>query len=409
MSNVLDRFLRYVKIDTQSEFGKSEFPSTQKQLDLSRLLVDELNAMGAKNVVLDKDGYVYAEIEKNTDSDFVLGFIAHVDTSDAVSGKDVNPQIHKNYQGGELKLNGATISPKEFPTLLNHIGKTLVTADGTTLLGADDKAGVAEIMQMAETLLSDNSIKHGTIKIAFTPDEEVGRGADFFDVAGFACHGAYTVDGGEIGELQFENFNAAAVEMEFFGRSVHPGDAKNKMINALLLVNEFVSMLPANSRPDTTEVYEGFFHLDDLSGGVESAKASLIIRDHDKAKFEAKKQFLQSCVDFINKKYLPQTGFDVIKCDISDSYYNMKEQILPHMHLVENAKLAMEKADVEPLVVPIRGGTDGARLSYLGLPCPNLFTGGYNFHGKYEYIPAEDMEKAVEVLLNIVELYSKKI
>ena len=405
MKKLLDRFLRYVKIDTESTPDVEQYPSTEKQKDLLKLLLKELTDMGIKARMDEKYGYVYATIPANCKGKYKLGFIAHVDTSSAVSGKDVKPLITENYDGGVIKLaEGRILSPAEFPELTTHVGKTIISSDGTTLLGADDKAGVAVIMQLAETLATHPEIKHGTIQIAFTPDEEVGRGTDFFDVKGFAADGAYTVDGGGLGELEYENFNAAAVKVTVTGKSVHPGSAKNVMINANLLLMELHALLPVEQNPRYTEGYEGFFHLDSMEGTCDKAVAHYIIRDHDRAKFEQKKQLFAEAVKYVNAKY----GSECVAAEITDSYYNMKEQILPHIHLVDNARLAMSRAGVTPKVCPIRGGTDGARLSYEGLPCPNLFTGGYNFHGRYEYIPLEDMYKSYEVLLNLVDIYKER-
>ena len=405
MKHLLERFLRYVIIDTESTPDVEQYPSTEKQKDLLKLLNKELTDLGIKSRMDKKYGYVYATIPANCKGSYALGFIAHVDTSNAVSGKDVKPLITSNYNGGDIALaEGRVLSPAEFPELTSHVGKTIISSDGTTLLGADDKAGVAVIMQLAETLVTHPEIKHGTIQIAFTPDEEVGRGTDFFDVKGFGADGAYTVDGGALGELEYENFNAAAVKVTVTGKSVHPGSAKNVMINANLLLMELHALLPVEQNPRYTEGYEGFFHLDNMQGTCDAATANYIIRDHDRAKFEQKKQLFADAVKYINAKY----GSECVVADITDSYYNMKEQILPHIHLVDNARLAMNRAGVTPKVCPIRGGTDGARLSYEGLPCPNLFTGGYNFHGRYEYIPLEDMFKSYEVLLNLVDIYKDR-
>ena len=405
MKKLLDRFLRYVKIDTESMPDVEQYPSTDKQKDLLALLNKELQEMGVNSHMDAKYGYVYATIPANCESNYRLGFIAHVDTSSAVSGHDVKPLITSNYDGGDITLaEGRILSPTEFAELASHVGKTIISSDGTTLLGADDKAGVAVIMQLAETLVTHPEIKHGKIQIAFTPDEEVGRGTDFFDVKGFGADGAYTVDGGGLGELEYENFNAAAVKVTVTGKSVHPGSAKNVMINANLLLMELHALLPAEQNPRFTEGYEGFFHLDNMQGTCDEATANYIIRDHDRAKFEEKKRLFAEAVKYVNAKY----GSECVSAQIADSYYNMKEKILPHMHLVDNAKLAMQKAGVTPKVCPIRGGTDGARLSYEGLPCPNLFTGGYNFHGRYEYIPFEDMQKSYEVLLNLVDIYKDR-
>lgn len=402
---LLERFLRYVKIDTESVPDVEQYPSSEKQKNLLKLLADELTEMGISARMDEKYGYVYATIPKNTESNYKLGFIAHVDTSFAVSGKDVKPIVTQNYNGGDILLaEGRKLSPKDFAELSDHVGKTIISSDGTTLLGADDKAGVAVIMQMAKTLSQNPNIPHGEIKIAFTPDEEVGRGTDFFDVKGFGADGAYTVDGGALGELEYENFNAASAKVNVVGKSVHPGSAKGVMLNASLVLMELQSMLPTFQRPEFTEKYEGFFFLESIHGECDSACANYIIRDHDKAKFLQKKQLFADVVEFLNKKY----GEGTVSAEIKDSYYNMKELILPHKHLVENACLAMQNAGVTPKVCPIRGGTDGARLSYEGLPCPNLFTGGYNFHGRYEYIPLEDMQKALETVLNLVDIYKDR-
>lgn len=402
MNKLLQRFLRYVKIDTESIPDVEQYPSSEKQKDLLRLLLDELRELGIEVRMDETYGYVYATIPANTSGQYSLGFIAHVDTSSAVSGKDVKPIVTANYDGTDIQLaEERVLSPKEFPELTSHVGKTIICSDGTTLLGADDKAGVAAIMQLAETLATHPEIKHGTIKIAFTPDEEVGRGTDFFDVKGFGAGGAYTVDGGGLGELEYENFNAASAKVTVTGKSVHPGSAKGVMVNANLVLMELQSMLPVEQNPCYTEGYEGFFHLDSMDGTCDCARANYIIRDHDRAKFEIKKQLFAQVVAFLNAKY----GEGTVCTEITDSYYNMKEKILPNIHLVDNARLAMERAGVTPKVCPIRGGTDGARLSYEGLPCPNLFTGGYNFHGRYEYIPLEDMYKSYQVLLNLVDLY----
>ena len=404
---LLDRFIKYVKIDTESVPDVTQYPSSAKQLDLLKLLLDELRALGVEARMDNKYGYVYATIPANTKSKYKysLGFIAHVDTSSAVSGKDVKPIVTLDYDGRDIALaENRVLSPKDFYELNDKLGKTIISSDGTTLLGADDKAGVAVIMQMAETLVKNQEIKHGTIKIAFTPDEEVGRGTDFFDVAGFGADGAFTVDGGGVGELEYENFNAASAKVKINGMSVHPGSAKDLMLNANLVLMELNGMLPVEQKPQYTTLYEGFFHLDSMQGSVDTATADYIIRDHDRAKFEAKKKLFAEIVEFLNKKY----GDGTVEVEITDSYYNMKEKILPHIHLIDNARLAMEKAGVTPKVVPIRGGTDGARLSYEGLPCPNLFTGGYNCHGRYEFAVLEEMEQCLEVLLNLVDLYKNK-
>ncbi|BCJ94573.1 peptidase T [Anaerocolumna cellulosilytica] len=407
MQKVIERFLKYVKVDTQSLDDMEQVPSTEKQKNLAAILVEELIEIGAADVKMDDHCYVYATIPATTDKKLpVLGLIAHMDTSNAISGENVKPQIIQNYDGKSIVLNkelSIFLDPSEHPSLINYIGQDLIVTDGTTLLGADDKAGVAEIMTLAEYLLNHPEIKHGTIKIGFTPDEEVGRGVDFFDVEGFGADFAYTVDGGELGEIEYENFNAAGGKVEIQGKSIHPGSAKDKMLNALLLAMEFQSMLPVQQNPMYTENYEGFFMLSNLEGGVDFAKASYIIRDHDKVKFEEKKARFLKIGDYLNDKY----GEGTFTVTVKDSYYNMKEKIEPHIHLIDNAKLAMEELGVTPIVVPIRGGTDGARLSYMGLPCPNLCTGGHNYHGRYEYISIQSMEKVVEILLKLVESYSK--
>lgn len=404
MNELIERFLRYVKIDTESVPDVERYPSSEKQKDLLRLLRDELQQMGVDVRMDENYGYVYAKIPSNVNGgNYKLGFIAHVDTSSAVSGKDVKP-ILTEYDGGDIVLaEGRKLSPVEFSELNECVGKTVISSDGTTLLGADDKAGVAVIMQMAKTIVEKN-LPHGEIRIAFTPDEEVGRGTDFFDVKGFDADGAYTVDGGGLGELEYENFNAAAAKVVVHGKSVHPGSAKGVMVNACLVLMELQSLLPVFQNPMYTENYEGFFHICDMQGDCDGAVANYIIRDHDRSKFEQKKALFEKAVAFLNEKY----GVGTVVAEVKDSYYNMKELILPHKHLVDNACLAMEKAGVTPKVCPIRGGTDGARLSYEGLPCPNLFTGGHNFHGRYEFVAVEDMQKALETVLNLVELYKTK-
>ena len=403
MSKVIEKFLNYVKIDTRSDENSTACPTTAKQHDLAKLLVKELEEMGAEDITYDTEHcYVYASIpaSEGCDGRPVLGFIAHMDTAPAVTGENVKPRIIENYDGKDIVLNeekNIVMKVSDFPELVEYTGKRLIVTDGTTLLGADDKAGIAEIMTMAEQLLSHKEIPHGKIRIGFTPDEEVGAGADHFDVKLFGADYAYTVDGGKLGELEYENFNAAGAKVTFHGRSVHPGDAKNKMVNALLLAMEFQNMLPVFENPMYTEKYEGFYHLDLLSGSVEKAQAEYIIRDHDKDKFEQKKETFLRIGAYLNEKY----GKDTVQIDMKDSYYNMREIIEQHMQLIENAKAAMEETGVNPIVVPIRGGTDGARLSYMGLPCPNLCTGGHNFHGRFEYICADSMEKIVEILLKL--------
>ena len=405
--NVIERFLNYVAVDTESVEDAVCFPSSEKQKNLAKMLVEELEAIGAENPRMDEFGYVYATIPATSDKKVpVLGFLAHMDTSPAMSGKDVKARIVKNYDGGKIVLNEAeniTMDAEMFPSLTHNVGKDLIVTDGTTLLGADDKAGIAEIMTMAEILLSDKSIPHGTIQIAFTPDEEVGAGVDHFDVEGFGAEFAYTVDGGALGEIEYENFNAASGRLKIHGSSIHPGSAKGKMINALLVGMEFQQMLPVAQNPAYTEGYEGFFHLDRMTGGVEEAELFYIIRDHDKAKFEEKKVRFEKTAEFLNEKY----GTGTVECVVKDSYYNMKEKVEPFMFLIDNATKAMEGLGITPVITPIRGGTDGARLSFMGLPCPNLCTGGENYHGKYEYVPAQDMEKIVEFLLQLIKVYQE--
>ena len=405
----IDKFLRYVRIDTQSDDSTGTSPSTMKQHDLAALLEKEMIEMGVSNVFYDRDHcYVYGEIPATAgcESAPVIGFISHMDTSDEVSGKDVRPRIVEKYNGDDIVLNEADkviLSPKDFPELLNHVGEDLIVTDGTTLLGADDKAGVSEIMAMAETLLNNPEIAHGTVKIAFTPDEEIGEGTAFFDIERFRAQYAYTVDGGKLGELEYENFNAAEGVIKVKGRSVHPGDAKNRMINASLICYEFHSLLPQFQNPMYTEKREGFFHLTEISGTTEEATASYIIRDHDEVLFEKKKEIFKAAGEFLNKKY----GEGTVEVTIRDQYRNMIEKIRPHMHLIDNAKKVMEDLGITPIDNPIRGGTDGAALSYKGLPCPNLCTGGYNYHGKYEYASIQEMRKVVEILLGIVDKYGK--
>jgi tripeptide aminopeptidase len=405
--DVIEKFLRYVRIDTQSDETTGTSPSTMKQRDLARVLRDELKEIGVADVFYDEEHcYVYARIPANTEGSDgpALGFIAHMDTSDEVSGKDVKPRIVENYDGRDIQLDGEgriVLSPVDFPELKNHKGEDLIVTDGTTLLGADDKAGIAEIMTMAHTLLSDPSIKHGDIRIAFTPDEEIGEGTAFFDLERFGAKYAYTVDGGKLGELEHENFNAAEGIIEVKGRSVHPGDAKNKMINASLICYEFHSLLPVFENPMYTEGREGFFHLTEVSGRTESARASYIIRDHDRDLFEKKKELFLKAGEFLNEKY----GEGTVKVTLKDQYYNMVELIRPHQHLVDNARKVMTDLGIAPIDRPIRGGTDGAMLSYKGLPCPNLCTGGYNYHGKYEYASIQEMRKIVDILLGIIDMY----
>ena len=403
MEKLMDRFLRYVAVETTSVEDSPSQPSTAKQLNLLRMLRDELQEMGIE-VELDEYGYVMATIPSNVDREVpAIGFIAHVDTSPDASGKDIKPQIIPNYDGNDIVLNkekGIVLRVSEFPELKQYAGQTLITTDGTTLLGADDKAGVAEIMYAAQYMMEHPDFKHGDIKIGFTPDEEIGRGVVKFDVKKFGAKYAYTIDGGEIGELEYENFNAAAAKIHIQGSNIHPGYGKDKMVNSMLIAMELNAMLPVEQRPRFTEGYEGFFHLTDINGTVEETTMSYIIRDHDRGKFEEKKDLLTSIAAFLNRKY-----GGVVTLELKHQYYNMRQEVEPHFFIVEKAMKAMKMANVKPKVQPVRGGTDGANLSFMGLPCSNLFAGGHNFHGKYEYVPLESMMKAAEVILNIVTLF----
>lgn len=406
MEKILDRFLRYVSVDTQSDENSESQPSSAKQLDLLRMLSDELTAMGVE-ATLDEYGYVMAKLPSNIDRKVpVVGFIAHVDTSPDASGANVRPQIIENYDGGDIALKGVPglfLKPSEFPELLGHKGETIITTDGTTLLGADDKAGVAEIMNAVQYMVEHPEFKHGEIRIGFTPDEEIGRGVVKFDVKKFGAEYAYTMDGGEVGELEFENFNAASAKIHIQGRNVHPGYAKGKMKNAILIGMELNSLLPVQQRPEFTEGYEGFFHIISFKGSVEEADFGYIIRDHDRAKFEEKKEVIGKCVAFINEKY----GEGTASLEVKDQYYNMRQQVEPYYFIVEKAVKAMEMEGIEARIQPIRGGTDGANLSFKGLPCPNIFAGGLNFHGKMEFAPLESIEKASRVVLNIISLFAE--
>lgn len=401
--NVLERFLKYVKIDTQSDEATGTSPSTMKQHDLANVIIRELEELEASDIFYDKEHcYVYATIpaSEGYEERPVLSFISHMDTAPSMSGKDVNPRIVEKYDGNDILLNkeqNIVLKTCDFPKILKYIGQDLIVTDGTTLLGADDKAGIAEIMTMAAYLLHHPEIKHGRIRIGFTPDEEIGCGPDYFDVKLFGADYAYTVDGGALGELEFENFNAANAKVIIHGCNVHPGSAKGKMKNAILIAQEFQSMLPNDENPMYTEGYEGFYHLDSIEGTVECTKMDYIIRDHDRIKFEKKKTLFLQVTQFLNNKY----GETTIEVDMKDCYFNMREMIEPHMFLIDYAKEAMEELGVEPIITPIRGGTDGARLSFMGLPCPNLCTGGENFHGKYEYISVQSMEKVVELLIKL--------
>lgn len=406
MEQILERFLRYVKIDTQSDPESETCPSTSKQWNLANLLVQELKGMGMADVSIDDKAYIMATLPSNLDKKIpTIGFISHFDTSPDFSATDVNPQIHKNYDGKDIVLNNEiTLSPNYFEDLLLYKGQTIITTDGNTLLGADDKAGIAEIMTAMDYLIKHPEIKHGEIKVGFTPDEEIGRGAHLFDVEKFGADWAYTMDGSQIGELEFENFNAAGAKVKIGGKIVHPGYAKGKMINSMLIASEFINALPKNEIPEKTEGYEGFFHLTQIKGDVESTELQYIIRDHDKVLFEKRKSDFQEVANQLNKK----NGNDLIQVEIKDQYYNMREKIEPVMHIVDIAEEAMKSLGIKPLIKAIRGGTDGSQLSYKGLPCPNIFAGGHNFHGRYEYVPLESMIKASEVIVKIAEITAQK-
>ena len=404
---VVDRFLKYVKFDTESSTETGTTPSTPGQMVLARELEKELHEMGLEDISLDQKGYIMATLPANTDKKVpTIGFVAHMDTSPDLTGKDVNPQIVKNYDGKDIILNkelNIVLSPNDFPEMQDYVGQDLIVTDGKTLLGADDKAGIAEILTAIKYLKDHPEIKHGKIRIGFTPDEEIGAGADYFDVEKFGCEWAYTMDGGPIGELEYENFNAAGVKVSIQGRSVHPGYAKDKMVNALVVANKLVSLLPSNERPEHTTGYEGFYHLTNISGTVDAATVGYIIRDHDREIFEKRKQVMLDTIAFINKLYPDSTTVE-----IKDQYYNMREKVEPVKHVVDLAFEAMTAVGVTPIVKPIRGGTDGARLSFMGLPCPNIFAGGHNFHGRYEFVPIQSMEKAVQVIVKIAELVTSK-
>lgn len=404
---LLERFLRYVKTDTQSDEFSDSVPSTAKQMDFAKILVKELKSIGLDNVSLSDKAYIMASLPANIKRQVpVIGFIAHMDTSPDMTGKNVEPKVFSNYNGKDLILNeekGILLSPDEFPEMLKYKGKTLITTDGTTLLGADDKAGIAEIMTALEYLVKHPELKHGEIKIGFTPDEEIGRGADHFNVNQFGADFAYTLDGGEIGELEYENFNAALATITIAGRNVHPGTAKDRMVNSMQIAMDFHNGLPAKEKPEYTEGYEGFFHLIDMKGTVERAEIRYLIRDHSLSHFESRKKTLINRAEKMNQGFSEER----INVEIKDQYFNMKERIEPVFHIVELAKTAMSNAGIQPKIQPVRGGTDGSRLSYMGLPCPNIFTGGHNYHGKYEFIPLESMEKAVQVIIEIVKTAAK--
>lgn len=406
MSKVVDRFLKYIALDTQSAEGASTVPSTEKQFVLAKLLVEELKELGLKDVSMSEHGYVYGTIPANVEADCpVVGFLAHMDTSPDFSDENTRPQLIKNYDGGDIILNKALnihMSPEVFPDLKSYVGMDLITTDGTSLLGADDKAGIAEIITMAEILMAHPEIPHGAVKVAFTPDEEVGHGVDFFDVPGWGADVAYTVDGGAWGSMEYETFNAAYMKVTIHGQNIHPGSAKDKMKNSLLIGMEFQSMLPEAEKPQYTQMYEGFFHLNNMSGNVEETSLHYIVRDHNREKFEARKALGHTIGEFLNKKY----GEGTVIVETADNYYNMEEKIRPHMYLMDVAAEAFKELGVDaPVIRPIRGGTDGSRLSYMGLPCPNLCAGGHNAHGKYEFVCVQSMEKSVDLLVKIAQKF----
>lgn len=405
---VIERFLKYVTFDTQSDESTNVTPSTAKQMVFAKYLKEELEAIGLEEITLDDNGYLFATLPANVDRPVpTIGFISHLDTSPDMSGSGVKPRIVSGYDGGDIILcskDGIILSPKQFPELLDHMGEDLIVTDGHTLLGADDKAGIAEIVAAMAYLKEHPEIEHGKIRVGFNPDEEIGLGAHKFDVEQFGAKWAYTMDGGEVGELEFENFNAAGAHITIKGRNVHPGYAKGKMIHAGLIASELIQMLPADETPATTEGYEGFYHLTSVKGEVEESQLSYIIRDHDREKFEARKAFMEQCVAVLNSRY----GEDTVSIQIKDQYYNMRQQVEPLMHIIDIAFAAMKEAGVEPRVKAIRGGTDGAQLSFKGLPCPNIFAGGLNFHGRYEFVPVQSIEKAMRVIVKIAELTAKR-
>lgn len=406
--DILNRFLKYISIDTQSDDSSTTFPSAEKETAFANFLVEELRSIGMQEVEIDEFSYVTATLPSNIDKAVpVIGFVAHMDTAPDMSGLVTNPLIVENYPGTDIVLNkenNIVLSTEDFPELLNYVGQTIIATDGTTLLGADDKAGIVEIFEAMRYLMAHPEIKHGKIRVAFTPDEEIGRGVDHFNVERFGADFAYTMDGGAIGELEYENFNAAGAKIYFQGRNIHPGYAKGKMVNAMLMAMEFNAMLPEFAKPEYTTGYEGFYHLVKMEGTVENAMLQYIVRDHDRSKFENMKKFIGDAVQFQNQKY----GQVILTAEITDQYFNMREKVEPQMHIVETARQAMEELEIEPHVMPIRGGTDGSRLSYMGLPCPNIFAGGHNFHGKYEYVSLESMVKATEVIVRIAKLYAEK-
>ncbi|NDI99182.1 peptidase T [Flavobacterium sp. LaA7.5] len=412
MQHIIDRFISYVTVDTESDPNSETTPSTAKQWDLANQLAEELKTIGMEDVTIDENAYIMATLPSNVDHDVpVIGFVSHFDTTPDFTGANVKPQIVENYDGGDIILNAEqniVLSPSYFKDMLQYKGQTLITTDGTTLLGADDKAGITEIVTAMEYLINHPEIKHGKIRVGFTPDEEIGRGAHKFDVAKFGADWAYTMDGSQIGELEYENFNAAGAKITFKGKSVHPGYAKGKMINSMLLASRFVAALPQGEVPERTSGYEGFYHVTGINGSIEETTVQLIIRDHDKEKFEARKKKVAQIAEEISNEYMEQYGEPIVIAAIKDQYYNMKEKVVPVFHIVDIAEQAMKDLGITPLIKPIRGGTDGCQLSYMGLPCPNIFTGGHNFHGKYEYVPVESMQKATEVIVKIAELTAKK-
>lgn len=404
---LLDRFLKYIQIATTSDPSNEATPSTPQQMAFAEVIADDLRSLGLDEVSIDENGYLTATLQSNTSDNIpTIGFIAHLDTSPDMSGEQIVPQIITNYDGEDIVLNkneNIILSPIKFPELKDYKNQTIIATSGNTLLGADDKAGIVEILSAMEFFIQNPQIKHGKIRVAFTPDEEIGRGANKFDVKAFGCEFAYTIDGGQIGEIEYENFNAASAEITFYGTNVHPGYAKGKMLNSIRLANEFINILPKDETPETTEEYEGFFHLTTMEGTVEKTTISYIIRDHDREKFENRKKLLIHNTEYLQQKY----GSHTTKIEIKDSYYNMREKILPSIHIVETAIEAIKMSGIEPIVRPIRGGTDGATLSFKGLPCPNIFTGGHNFHSRYEFVPLESMEKAVDTIKNIITIIAK--
>lgn len=408
MQHIIDRFISYVTIDTESDPNSQTTPSTEKQWNLANKLVEELKTIGLSDVTIDDKAYIMATLPSNVDHEVpTIGFVSHFDTSPDFSGANVKPQIIENYDGKDIVLNAEKniiLSPDYFKDLLQYKGQTIITTDGTTLLGADDKAGITEIVSAMEYLIQHPEIKHGKIRIGFTPDEEIGRGAHHFDVEKFGAQWAYTMDGSQIGELEYENFNAAAAKITFKGKSVHPGYAKGKMINSMLLANEFINELPKGETPQETKGYEGFFHVHHIKGNIEETVLELIIRDHNKKKFEKRKELIHKIAKQFNKKFAKKFGEDIVTAQVKDQYYNMKEKVLPVKHIVDIAEKAMRELNIKPIIKPIRGGTDGSQLSFMGLPCPNIFAGGHNFHGKYEYVPAESIQKATDVIVKIAEL-----